>query len=313
MMGLSSIKYSHKKAYFLSFPKDHTQLSWVYWFMGLIFIVLLSVFGTIPFIIAESFLPAEWRIPLDPDFPRSGYAENLMIWVGFVPLFVAPFLVYKYWHNLPFKRLVTVHNTFGWSRLWVSLTSVLLIYSVLSLIDFWLNPQDFDAVIIHQDWRGFGILLAFTLIFLPIQAASEEILCRGYLNQGLSLITRHPWLACVITSALFATLHLGNPEADGQVGPYVFETFILGICMCWLSFEDQGLESAIGFHIGNNFFVFALLGYADPTLPQSSILMTPEPVIEWKDAIEAAAYCLGITFVIIRINRYLTKRAKATA
>jgi membrane protease YdiL (CAAX protease family) len=252
--------------------------------------------------------PLEWQLELNPNFLRSGYAESIFLWVSFVPAFIAPFLIYKFWHRLPFKRLLTHSAKFTWSRLFVALFVVIIGYSFICGIEYIIDPSEYADVVLHTDWNGFFILLAVTLIFLPIQSASEEILCRGYLNQGLSLITRNPWIAFVLTSAFFALLHLANPEAEGQIWPYMIDTFIFGMAMCWLSYEDQGLESAIGMHIGNNLFVFVLLGYADPSLPQSAILMAPEPVIEWKDTIKGAIYTIGLTFLIIHINRFMMRR-----
>jgi len=208
--------------------------------MGTIFLVLLFFVGTIFVIPLYYILPTEWQIDYNPEFPRSGYAESVYLWVSFISAFIAPFLVYKFWHFLPFKRLLTSHHHFRWNHMFVCIGFVIAAYAVLTLFEFWYNPAEFEDVNLHADWSGFGILLVITVLLLPIQSASEEILCRGYLNQGLSLITKQPWIAFVLTSSFFAALHLANPEADGQVWPYMFNTFIFGMAMCWLSYADQG-------------------------------------------------------------------------
>lgn len=296
--------------YFLNFTSTppSRRIGFWDWFAGTI-VLGLCLYGSVYLLVPIfSLLPIEWQLDVNPDFPRSGYGETLFIWLTFVPAFIAPFLVYKYYHNLPFKRLLTAAKRFQWNRLFVALIVIMAVFGISTLIEYGLFPSEFEDVILHPDWSGFGVLLVMTLIFLPIQSASEEILCRGYLNQGLSLITRNPWIAFVMTSAFFALLHLANPEADGQVGPYMIDTFMFGMAMCWLTYEDQGLESAIGAHIGNNLFVFVIFGYADPTLPQSAIFMGPEPLIEWSDTLESAAYIFGTTFAIIRLNQWLEKR-----
>lgn len=293
--------------YFVTFPKAHVRLRWWHWLLGIVFLTVLTIRGTLFLAPIYYVFPIEWQLELNSNFLRSGYAEAIFLWISFIPAFIAPFLVYKYWHQLPFKRLLTFKDRFQWRRLWMALLLVIVGYSLISFIEYRIDPSSFDDVILHSDWKGFAILLGVTLVFLPIQSASEEILCRGYLNQGLSLITKQPWIAFVLTSAFFALLHLANPEADGQVGPYMVDTFIFGMAMCWLSYEDQGLESAIGMHIGNNLFVFTLFGYADPSLPQSAIFMAPEPVIEWTDTLQGAAYTLGITVLIILFNRWKVK------
>lgn len=284
-----------------------------YWYIGATFVFALIFAGTIATYLLFAFLPpdlfAEWRIPFDPDSPRSGYAESIMLWVSFLPAFIAPFLVYQYWHKLPLKRLITTSKNIRWKRLGGSLIFVIFTYGVLTLLEYAYNPSEFDDVFLHPDWGGYAILLGITLLFLPIQSASEEILCRGYLNQGLSLITKQPWIAFVLTSGFFASLHLANPEADGQVLPYMFDTFVFGMAMCWLAYTDEGLESAIGVHIGNNLFVFTLFGYEDPTLPPSAIWTGPEPVITWIDSFQGAIITLSITFLIIAFNKWREKRS----
>lgn len=296
--------------YFLDFT--HTppsrRIEFWHWLAGTILLGVVlygSVYLVVPIF---GFLPIEWQLDVNPAFPRSGYGESLFLWLTFIPAFIAPFLVYIYYHNLPFKRLLTSTRRFQWGRFFTALIVIIAVFGFSTLIEYLIFPSEFDDVTLHSDWSGFGILLLMTLILLPIQSASEEILCRGYLNQGLSLITRNPWIAFVMTSAFFALLHLTNPEADGQVWPYMADTFMFGMAMCWLSYEDQGLESAIGAHIGNNLFVFVIFGYADPTLPQSAIWMGPEPVIDWKDTIENAAYIFGTTYAIIRMNRWRANR-----
>lgn len=301
-----------KNSYFLDFsdtPPSRRIRFWD-WFAGTLILgglLFVSLYLLIPI---YGVLPIEWQLDVNPDFPRSGYGETLFLWLTFVPAFIAPFLIYKYYHRLPLKRLLTAARRFQWGRLFTALMVIMIVYGGATLIEYGVFSSEFDDVTLHPDWSGFGILLLMTLIFLPIQSASEEILCRGYLNQGLSLITRNPWIAFVMTSGFFALLHLGNPEAEGQVWPYMIGTFIFGMAMCWLSYEDQGLESAIGAHIGNNLFIFVIFGYADPTLPQSAIWMGPEPVIDWKDTLESAAYIFGTTYAIIRINRWRTQRRK---
>ena len=297
--------------YFLDFsdaPPAGRIFNWA-WVAGTIFVLVLTIVGTLFIFPLQLLFPAEWQLLYSSDFSRSGYAESVTLWLTFVPAFIAPFLVYKYWHKLPFRRLLTFHDKFKWGRLFFCLGFVIAVYSVLTLIEFVLNPSEFDDVFLHPDWSGFAILLLVTFLLLPIQSASEEILCRGYLNQGLSLITKRPWIAFVLTSGFFAALHLANPEADGQVLPYMFDTFIFAMAMCWLSYADEGLESAIGVHIGNNLFVFALFGYTDPSLPPSAVWTAPEPTITWSDSIQGAVIIMSMTFAIIKFNQGREKRA----
>ena len=69
------------------------------------------------------------------------------------------------------------------------------------------------------------------------------------------------------------------------------------MAMCVLLYFEGGIESAIGAHIANNIFVFALLGYEDPMLPNTALFTLGEPIIKWHDfAIE-----LGLMGVLISL------------
>ena len=54
-----------------------------------------------------------------------------------------------------------------------------------------------------------GLLILFCLGYM-IQGASEEVLCRGYLMVSITRRNR-PWVAVLVSSLVFAALHLGNP------------------------------------------------------------------------------------------------------
>ena len=152
---------------------------------------------------------------------------------------------------------------------------------------------------VQTDWAVYLNLLLITLLLVPFQATAEEFLCRGYLNQALIKYLRSPWLVFVITSGGFALLHAWNPEASGQMGPYLASIFLFGMAMCVLLYFEGGIESAIGAHIANNIFVFGLLGYEDPVLPNTALFTLGEPVIEWHDfAIELGLMAILIPLIL---------------
>lgn len=176
---------------------------------------------------------------------------------------------------------------------------IFVVYGFLSLGEYLLFPDEYAGVQIQTDIAAYLKLLLITLILVPIQATSEELLCRGYLNQALIKYLRAPWLVFIITSAGFAILHAANPEASGQMGPYLASIFLFGLAMCALLYFEGGIESAIGAHIANNIFVFGLLGYKDSELPNTALFTLGEPVIRWSDfGIECVITLILITLII---------------
>ena len=91
------------------------------------------------------------------------------------------------------------------------------------------------------------------MIFLiPIQTSWEEYVFRGYLMQGFATLFRSRWGALLLTSFVFGSLHLFNPEVEklgyGVMIYYIGTGLFLGI----LTLMDEGIELALGFHAANN-------------------------------------------------------------
>ncbi len=235
-----------------------------------------------------------------PQSPTGFYALMLL---SFLPIFFVIPVVYKYLHNLPVKALLTSAKRFRWDYLWRTMAIIFLFYGLLAVVEYIFFPKEFEGLKVQTDWVFYLKLLAITLLLVPFQAAAEEFLCRGYLNQALIKYLRSPWLVFAITSGGFALLHAWNPEASGQMGPYLASIFLYGMAMCILLYFEGGIESAIGAHIANNIFVFGLLGYEDPDLPNTALFTVGEPVIEWHDfAIEFGLMIILIS-IIIWVNR----------
>jgi len=250
--------------------------------------------------------------------PQSQTGFYILMLLTFLPIFFSIPLVYKFIHNLPVRALLTSAETFRWGYLWRTILIIFIFYSVLSIIEYHAFPQEYEGMKIQTEMSAYIKFLLITLLLVPFQSAAEEFLCRGYLNQLLIRFThsrfvtfvaklfkldsfikylRSPWLVFIITSGGFALLHAWNPEAAGQMGPYLASIFLFGMAMCVLLYFEGGIESAIGAHIANNVFVFGLLGYEDPNLPNTALFTLGEPVIEWHDfAIE-----LGLMLVLISI------------
>jgi membrane protease YdiL (CAAX protease family) len=97
---------------------------------------------------------------------------------------------------------------------------------------------------------------------IPIQTSTEEYVFRGYLMQGFALLAKNKWFPLVMTSVIFGTLHIANPEVS-KMGYiiliyYIGTGFFLGI----ITLMDEGMELALGFHAANN-LVTALLVTSD--------------------------------------------------
>lgn len=106
--------------------------------------------------------------------------------------------------------------------------------------------------------EGVYLVGVFTLLVV-IAPFVEEILMRGLLFT--SLRQKVPfWLAAVITSVLFAVLHLGGGEQGaGPLWIAAVDTFVLSLVLCYLRERTGRLWAGIGLHMLKNSIAFAAL------------------------------------------------------
>lgn len=144
--------------------------------------------------------------------------------------------------------------------------------------------------------------LVFALV-LPIQAATEELIFRGWLSQGVARLTRRRWVPVAVSSVLFAAPHLANPEVGGTSPLWAFGYYLLfGVVLSALTLRTGRLELAMGVHTGWNLCAFLI---ASP----KSTLFTPVSVWVTREAVSPVDYLLvpvivGLTtWIVSRVQR----------
>ncbi|MGW1604897.1 CPBP family glutamic-type intramembrane protease [Streptomyces eurythermus] len=123
----------------------------------------------------------------------------------------------------------------------------------LSMGAMFLLPSDGgDAESQWVGWPAFGRALAMLVVLVPLQAAAEEYVFRGWLTQTAGAFLRSPWAALVPQAVLFAAAH-------GWGTPWGFaDLLVFGVCAGWLTWRTGGLEASIALHAVNNLFAFGV-------------------------------------------------------
>ncbi|WP_435611576.1 CPBP family glutamic-type intramembrane protease [Streptomyces sp. bgisy159] len=101
-------------------------------------------------------------------------------------------------------------------------------------------------------WRFYLFSLAVLAVMVPLQAAAEEYLFRGWLLQSVGAFFRSYWWALVPQAALFAAAH-----GWGTVWGFI-DLLLFGMVAGWLAVRTGGLEAAVALHALNNLSFFAL-------------------------------------------------------
>lgn len=195
------------------------------------------------------------------------------------------YLVQKIVHRRSLKALHTAWANINWWRIIEGFLITVIVLGGFMFIGSKLGLVNVRLTFNAQAFWGFAIV---SLLLIPLQSGTEEIVFRGYFNQALMHFVKNKWVVFTITSLGFMALHLSNPEAlDGAASgtlPIVMSGyFFFGFAMCLLVWIDDGLESAIGVHAGNNCFAAILVNYEGSVLPTPSVFLSTPDVV--KDSI----------------------------
>jgi hypothetical protein len=168
--------------------------------------------------------------------PFAFFLGALLLWVKFI-------------HQQTLTSLTTSRKKISWNRIFFSFGIWSLFLIVTTYVTYLLNPQNFE---INFQLQPFLILLLIVIIFIPIQTSFEEYLFRGYLMQGLGLMSKNRWLPLFLTSFLFGIMHISNPEVE-KMGSLILIYYIgTGLFLGIITLMDDGMELALGFHAANN-------------------------------------------------------------
>lgn len=197
---------------------------------------------------------------------RLGVNITFVLMVG--PLsFACLFLLFwvKFVHGQSLRSLTTSRQKVDWKRIFFSFGLWSTLTILMILLAYWAAPENY---IYNFEPVPFFTFLFLGMILIPLQTSFEEYLFRGYMMQGIGVISNSRLIPLLITSILFGLMHAANPEV-AKIGPtimiyYIGTGFFLGI----LTLMDEGLELSLGFHAANN-LTGALLMTADWTAFQT--------------------------------------------
>ena len=201
-------------------------------------------------------------------------------------------------HKRSLLSLHTAASKFRWVRV---LQGFFLTWIVLGVFAF--AAEALGLIEVQYIFAGgkFWIYALISLLFIPFQSATEEIVFRGYFVQGLNHILKSKWVAFAITSFAFMALHLSNPEAlegaaSGTLPIVMSGYFFFGFAMCLIVWIDDGLETAIGIHAGNNCFAAIIMNYENSVLPTPSVFLTGTDPI--KDSVSTVLVLATLVAII---------------
>lgn|GEM_PF-250653 len=183
----------------------------------------------------------------------------IMLGVYYTLSFVIFYVCSRFIHHKTIISMINTVSHFNWRRMLKGAGLWSLIMGVSLVVDVLINPSSVKLSLN----LSFLTLLIMSLIIFSIQASFEEIFFRGYLMQGIGLLTRKPFIPLFLTSAIFAIGHFWNGQNVTAGLAAVFNMFIFGMVMGIITLGENSLETAIGAHIANNIMVTSMVDGLD--------------------------------------------------
>ncbi|MGV9761887.1 CPBP family intramembrane glutamic endopeptidase [Streptomyces tricolor] len=184
-----------------------------------------------------------------PEFgPVSGTAVDLLSIAVGIPVLL---LTVRWIGRRPAGTVSSVTGRLRWRWLLLCVLTAVPIVA-LGTGAMLLLPADGEPESQWAGWADFGLALAMLVLLVPLQAAAEEYVFRGWLTQTAGAFLRSPWAALVPQAVLFAAAH-------GWGTPWGFaDLVVFGVAAGWLTWRTGGLEASIALHTVNNLFAFGV-------------------------------------------------------
>lgn len=156
--------------------------------------------------------------------------------------------------------------------------------NAVCILAAWLHG---DISLYFDSFQPFAVAYIFLAVF--VQSSAEELVCRGFLYQRLRMGYRHPAVAIVGNSLLFAILHLMN---SGVTPLSLLNIFVVGILFSFMVYYMDSLWCAMAAHAAWNFTQNIIFG-----LPNSGIV-APYSILRLDAASAADSFAYNVGFGI---------------
>ena len=265
---------------------------WYYYVLTVILVFLGMALFQMPLVLAGVYFYYEkYGKEVNP-FEMQEYLESLnytdigidlngtlfLVLLGFVGGFLALWFFLKIFHKRKLKTLITPHSGINWSKIFFAFGLWMFFTIIIEVVSYALSPEDYT---LQFNLRAFIPLLIISILVLPIQTTFEEILFRGYLMQGIALISKYRWIPLLVTSLMFGLMHIANPEVDKfGTGTMMFYYIGTGLFLGIITLMDDSLELALGIHAATNFYSSTIITFEGSALQTDAIFRTEVVNIE---------------------------------
>jgi uncharacterized protein len=177
--------------------------------------------------------------------------------------------------------LISPERKISWPRIAWGAGVWLVLLLALDGVSIAMDPASYQQAFQKINWSAWLGFLPFALLTIPVQTSAEELFFRGYLVQGLGLLTRNSLVLYIVGGLFFAAPHFANPEmARGGAQGLVWMAltyFLMGVFGVLITLRDNRLELALGQHAANNLYIVLISNSEDSVLKTPALVVSPPP------------------------------------
>lgn len=144
-----------------------------------------------------------------------------------------------------------------------------------------------DIAIYFDSFKPLPFFVLFVFVF--IQSAAEEAICRAFIYQKMTKRGIKPMVAAIANAAFFSFIHIANP---GVTPMALLNIFLYGILFSFMIIYMDSLWAAMAAHAAWNFCQNIILG-----LPNSGIVC-PFSVFKLDAASATESFAYSVSFGI---------------
>jgi membrane protease YdiL (CAAX protease family) len=251
---------------YLDAVRQGNNAGWRYLLSLLLIIFFWLILGSIPLFV---WLAGNFQgEPVITIGGNSRLLKYILFSLSFCFFLLGQYLAVTLIHQRPFRSLIQPQGRVNYTRILQGAIVWLLLISFTYGVEALLHPSHFKLTFNPVEW---SLFLPLVLLLTPIQTTAEELFFRGYLLQGLGLLSRNRWFLIGVTSLIFGSLHFSNPEMGAASNtPWLSMLYVaFGAFLAVITLKDKGLELAIGCHAINNLFLVTVVR------DQVAVLNTP--------------------------------------
>lgn len=240
---------------------------------------------------------------------RIGYIKGFLYeFSAYVLLFLFFCLFYVMFHKGKVKDLITAAPVFRIKRFLCGVLSFGCIWTVGSILELYLK-DGMSHLAVSFTAEDFFIGTALSVLFFLLQAFCEEIIVRGYVQQGLTPLLRSRLLIMLSVAIIFALMHWINIPVAYNGWIAIVPYFLISVCMGCCSILDDGLELSYGVHFINNLLCTVAIKFPQSESYMPSLFTYSFPIVyDWLSIVIGVIQFFALLLIFTKLYHWDWRR-----